>query len=445
MKALKLFKDRLCPFCQRVLITAKEKRVTLEEVEVPLGDDMPQWYKELNPRETVPTLQVDGKKCMIESDLISRYIDRISSPANALMGSSPYQRHRVEFFLGEIGDLVKAYFGLVRDPFNEEKRKSVDNNTAYIEDIIAEHQGDGPYFLDDTFSMAEVMVVPFLACFRPVLSYYCGYDIFHNAPRLKKMYVTSMQRTTVKETISKPEEYIIGFKSKVPKSHVTWSLAPGYVLFVNKYSPFSDRPRLACALKNIDLPMLEIDLKQLPPWFRWFNQRETVPTLLTPQGTYVHESQLIVHYLDDGFPEHGPALLPKDADGSYHVRFVESNVDYFMDAMYSFIKDPKNMNAKEEFDWAAGELEKLLAEHQFGEGPFFGGATMNAADVSLVPMLVHLKACTPELTEGQDLLANYKLLAAAAEAGLTSEAGKKVFLSLSEYSSIYKTFLRPSS
>uniref|UniRef100_Q7M4B0 Trypanothione-glutathione thioltransferase (Fragments) n=1 Tax=Trypanosoma cruzi TaxID=5693 RepID=Q7M4B0_TRYCR len=129
-KALKLFKDRL---------------VTLEEVEVPLGDDMPQWYKELNPRETVPTLQVDG-----------------------------------------------AYFGLVR-PFNEEKRKSVDNT--------------------------------------------------------------------------------------VPKSHVTWSLAPGYVLFVNKY--------------------------QLPPWFRWFNQRETVPTLLTPQGTYVHE--------------------------------------------------------------AAGELEKLLAEHQFGK------------------------------------------------------------------------------
>ncbi|PWU86681.1 putative thiol-dependent reductase 1 [Trypanosoma cruzi] len=162
MKALKLFKDRMCPYCQRVLITAKEKRVKLEEVEVPLGDDMPQWYKELNPRETVPTLQVDGKKCMIESDLISRYIDRISSPANALIGSSPYQRHRVEFFLSEIGDLIKAYFGLLRDPFNEEKRKSVDHKPHISKVSLQNIRGMDHIFLMTRFPWLKLWSFHFL-------------------------------------------------------------------------------------------------------------------------------------------------------------------------------------------------------------------------------------------------------------------------------------------
>ncbi|RNF24679.1 thiol transferase Tc52 [Trypanosoma conorhini] len=445
MHTLKLFKSKVCPYCQRVAIAAMEKKVKLEEVEVPHGEDMPQWYKELNPRETVPTLQLDGKRCVFESDLIAQYIDGISSPARSLMGSTTYQRHRVEFFLSQVGDLIRAYFTLLRDPFNAEKRKSVDENTKYIEGIFSENQGKGPYFLDEAISMADIILIPFLVCFKPVLSYFSGYDIFQKAPRIKEMYVAALQRPSVKETSPKPEEIITYFKSKVPKSHVTYELAPGYVLFSNKICPFADRARLACALKNVELPTFEVDLKDMPPWYPWINYRETVPTLLTPQGTYVHESQLVVHYIDEEFAHYEPTLLPKDAEEAYFVRYVESNVGYFVGAMFSLLRDPKDKEAKEELEWAAGELEKSLAEHRFGLGPFFGGATMNAADVSLLPMLVRVKACTPAMTDGYDLFAKFQLLSINLEAGLKTIAGKQVFLPLPEYLKAFQAKFARSS
>ncbi|ESL11733.1 thiol-dependent reductase 1 [Trypanosoma rangeli SC58] len=445
MKTLKLFRGKVCPFCQRVTITAMEKKVKLEELEIPLGDAMPQWYKELNPRETVPMLQVDGKTCVFESDLIAQYIDGISSPARALMGSTAYQRHQVEFFLSQVGDLIRAYFTLLRDPFNAEKRKSVDDNTVYIEGIFSANQGTGPYFLDEVISMADIMLIPFLVCFKPVLSYYSGYDVFQKAPRIKEMYLAAVQRPSVKETSPTPEELIDAFKHKVPQSHPTWSLAPGYVLFSNKACPFADRARLACAVKGLKLPTFEIDLMNTPSWYPWVNPRETVPSLLTPQGTYIHESQLIVHYIDGGFPEYGPALLPKDADEAYFVKFAESNVGHFVGAMFSLLRNPKNNDAKEELEWAAGELEKLLAEQRFGAGPFFGGATINAADIALLPMLVRMKACTPAMTEGYDLFAKFKQLAANLEAGMKTMAGKETFLPLPEYLRMFQAKFRPSS
>ncbi|KEG14728.1 thiol transferase Tc52 [Trypanosoma grayi] len=442
---MKLFSNKSCPYCQRAMIMVKEKGVALQVEEIPLGDAMPQWYKEVNPRETVPTLQVGEKKYVFESDLIARYLDSVSSPTNSLVGSTPYNRHRIEFFLSQVSDLIQAYFALVRDPFNAEKRKAVDDNSEFIEGIIAEHQGSGPYFLDDTFSLADIMVLPFLIRFRAVLGYYAAYDIFKKAPRLKKMYLAAMERPSVKESTLKPEEYIGFFKKYVPVSHVTHSMAPSNVLFVSMLCPFADRARLSCAIKKVDIPLVELDLRQMPVWYPWVNYLETVPTLLTSKGTYVYESQPIVHYIDDEFSQHGPALLPKDADELYFVRFVESNAGHFVGAMFGIMRNPQNKETKEELEWAAGELEKQLAEHRFGAGPFFGGATMNAADVCLLPMLVRLKACTPGLTDGYNLFAKFKLLEALLEAGMATEAGKKVFQPLTNYLQAYTAKFRSSS
>ncbi|ORC90470.1 thiol transferase Tc52 [Trypanosoma theileri] len=444
-KALKLFKNAICPYSQRAMIMAKEKQLTVEEVDIPLGDDKPKWYKDINPRETVPTLQVDGKRFVYESDLIMRYLAGITADKNNLLGSTPYERHRVEFFMSQVSDLIGAYFTLSEDPFNEAKRKAVDDNTEYIEAIVAEQQNEGPYFLDKTFSIADITVLPFFIRFHPVLSYYAGYDIFTKAPRMKRMFFESIKRPSVKETTLNPEDYIVAFKTHVPSSHLTWPLAPNHVLFVNMMCPFADRPRLACAVKNIDFPIVEIDLSKKPKWYSWINYRETVPTLLTPQGSYVHESQPIVHYIDEQFPEKGPQLLPKDADGSYYVRFAESNASYFHSAMYGLMKNPQDKGAKEDIEWVGSELEKQLKEQHFGAGPFFGGNKMNAADVYVLPMLVRMKACAPELTGGYDFFAKHKLLEALVDAGLASEAGKKVFLPLQEYHNLYKAKFGTSS
>lgn len=432
--ALKLYVAAGSPLCDLVEIVAHEKKVAYERVVVGLREEMPQWYKEVNPRETVPMLVVGQRRqVVLESTLIARYVDNISTPAGSLMGTSPLQRHRIEFFLSQVGDFTGAAHDLLRDPLNGEKRKAVEDNAAYVDGLLAANQTTGPYYFDAEFTMADVALVPFLVRLKPAMMYYAGYDVFSKAPHIKALWAAAVQRPSVRETAPTPEQCVEGYRHMVPENAPAMGANGGYVLYGNRLCPFVDRARLACALRRFTPYFVEVALHPQPEWYKYINYRETVPALFTPGGEAVHESQLIANYVDSVATE-GAALLPRgDADKEYEVAFFVDNASSFVASMYWFTSNPENNEAKGDLLWAAGELEKQLAKHPFGEGPFFGGAQMNLGDVALLPFLVRTKAFTPELTGGYNLFSEFPLLGKLVEAGLASPEGKEVFAPLKVY------------
>lgn len=435
-RALKLYVGATCPFCHRVEIVAREKQLAYERVVVGLREEMPAWYKELNPRETVPTLEVGSgaeKRLVFESLLIAQYMDSIGAPAGSLMGASALQRHRIEFFLSQVGDFVGAAHELLGEPLSAEKRKAVDDNAAYVDSLLGENQTTGPYYCDAAFTMADAALVPFLVRLKPALMYYAGYDVFSKAPRMKALWAAAAQRASVRETSPTAEQNVENYRHVVPESAPMMPAKGGYVLYANRLCPFVDRARLACALRGFKPYVVEVPLHPQPDWYKFVNPRETVPALFTPGGEAVHESQLIAQYVDAVATEGTPLVPHGDADKEYEVGFFVDNASNFVGAMYGFFRVPADATAKAELVWAAGELEKQLARHPFGEGPFFGGEAMNAGDVAIVPFLVRTKAYTPALSEGYDIFAEFPLLGKLVEAALHAPALSAFFAPLQEY------------
>lgn len=137
--ALKLFIYPSCPYCQRVEIVVAEKLIDVERVIVSLKD-MPDWYKQLNPRETVPTLQVDGKRLIFESNLICNYLDELTEDQKTLAAHTPQNRYRVDFFIQQSDLFIRAAREYLFDPLNEEKRCALNEYAVYIDKILCSLQ-----------------------------------------------------------------------------------------------------------------------------------------------------------------------------------------------------------------------------------------------------------------------------------------------------------------
>ncbi|CCW67598.1 unnamed protein product [Phytomonas sp. Hart1] len=439
----KLYVFTICPFCERVLIAAAEKKLNIETIIIP-RDNIPDWYVALNPNKTVPLLQVDNK-VMLESEDILKYIDNITEANGELMGSTPFQKHRIEFFLSQISYLTSAIHELLKDPYNENKRKSLEENVVYLENIIKETQEKGgDYYCDDKFTAADIMLLPFLIHFKSVLSYYSAFDIFENAPCMKKIWAAGRERASVKPIIAPPNAYIVHYQHMLPQNHHLAGANGKKVLYNSKICPFANRVRLACLLRTVPIVCVEIDLSNIPSWYRYINPRETVPTLLTENGQYIHESMLIVNYVDRVAPATTstlPLLPIGDADKEYAVSRFTEVVNEFTQIFYALHSDPGNLELKEQLVNVFKFLHTQFDKKMFGCGPFFGGKTMNICDVAFLPFLVRLKGATPDVTNGYDAFKEFPFLEEYLKACLNTEA-KNVFLTMQEYLELYKAYVQ---
>jgi glutathione S-transferase len=81
-----------------------------------------------------------------------------------------------------------------------------------------------------------------------------------------------------------------------------------------KTAPSPRRVRIFMAEKGIDLPIVQVDLRngeQLSDAFRKINPRCTVPVLELDDGTRLSDTLAICHYLESRYPE--PNLMGQDA------------------------------------------------------------------------------------------------------------------------------------
>lgn len=160
----------LSPFVRKLRLCLIEKGLDYElEVIMPFGQ--PDWYRELNPLGRIPAFR-DGDVKLADSSVICQYLEERYPELPSLYGENAEQRARVRW-LEKYADYELAplcTFSVFRNrvlkasmgqPCDEQKvqetlQQALPSHFDYLQNTL----GDGPYFLGEQLSMADLA----LAC-----------------------------------------------------------------------------------------------------------------------------------------------------------------------------------------------------------------------------------------------------------------------------------------
>jgi glutathione S-transferase len=168
-KHLRLISHKLCPYVQRAVIVATEKKIPFERIDIDLTNK-PDWFLALSPTGKVPLLEVEGQDArghvIFESAVIAEYLDEIGE-GERLLPSDPLERARerawVELGALALADLYRLYIANDEVTF-EVERKQIDAKLQRLEKEIA-----GPWFSGERFGLVD-------AAFGPVFRYLDVFD-----------------------------------------------------------------------------------------------------------------------------------------------------------------------------------------------------------------------------------------------------------------------------
>ncbi|KAF2018481.1 glutathione S-transferase [Aaosphaeria arxii CBS 175.79] len=181
-----------------------------------------------------------------------------------------------------------------------------------------------------------------------------------------------------------------GLAQATVEAHSAAAPHAGVTLYSGWFCPFVQRVWIALEEKRIPYQYVEVNPYDKPPSLLSLNPRGLVPTL-EYDGKPLYESNVLLQFLEDAFPDHGPRLLPEDpydrARSRIWADFVTSRV---IPSFHRFLQDTEGGEALEgkrrEF---LGFLKEFAAELHH-EGPFWGGEELGFVDVVLGPWGIRL-------------------------------------------------------
>ncbi|PYH42628.1 uncharacterized protein BP01DRAFT_131805 [Aspergillus saccharolyticus JOP 1030-1] len=176
------------------------------------------------------------------------------------------------------------------------------------------------------------------------------------------------------------------------------------------FCPFVQRVWLALEEKQIPYQYIEVNPYHKQPSFLALNPRGLVPTITSPSpdasssssARPLYESTVILEYLEEAYPTHGPALLPTDpylrARARIWIDYVTSRI---IPAFHRFLQHQPSSSDSAAGDTArGGELQTLreeflntlkeFARELHPQGPYFSGQDFGLVDVVLAPWAIRL-------------------------------------------------------
>jgi glutathione S-transferase len=170
-------------------------------------------------------------------------------------------------------------------------------------------------------------------------------------------------------------------------------------LVIAKPSPFARKARVALLEKRIAFET-EIDV----PWNPGtaapsFNPLGKIPILVLDDGRVVHDSKVIVEYLETlGRP---PRLLPTDPAARLAHKQIEATADGICDAVVLIVLERSRAAALQSADWIARQMRKVEAGTsalgtELGANDWFVGGEFGLADIAAGCMLGYLDLRLPE-------------------------------------------------
>jgi len=225
MSKVVLYCNISCPFARRGMLGARFKGVAADERTIPLsghltamaqGEAHPALHDtlygdaslaslqatkaayraDINPAGAVPTLvhTVAGTDHIVpEAEVVAEYFeDAFPDSGVSLMPKEAHLRARVRQWLKVLGGEqgVNGYYGCLmnQDPAKDEKyRTNIHKGFATFAKLASP---DGPFFLGERLSLADVLLMPMWDQFRYLLPHYRGVDLFDGSapwnPRLQQ-------------------------------------------------------------------------------------------------------------------------------------------------------------------------------------------------------------------------------------------------------------------
>lgn len=199
---LKLYSSDLCPFAHRARLVVSAKGIEHERIQIDLRN-MPQWFKELSPNQSVPFIQHD-EKAIPESLIIMQYLDE-AFPGLKLTPEDAFGRAKMRLALDSIGSkLVSAISPAFRNP--DFKLPADAELWAPLEATL---DADGPFWLGAQLTLADLAAYPWFERW-PVLEQRTGRKL-NLPPKLKRwLQAVSTQPAVLKEA-HQPEFYLEAF------------------------------------------------------------------------------------------------------------------------------------------------------------------------------------------------------------------------------------------
>lgn len=158
-------------------------------------------------------------------------------------------------------------------------------------------------------------------------------------------------------------------------------------ILASSLSPFSARLRIACALKQLDIPFEPAPGGTGSPELKSINPFGQIPVLQT-DGAVLVESLALLDYLEDAYP-HARSLRFADPLLAARTRMIghlfDNKVMRAVQGLFAQLLAPKPdpAAAQQALDDATTELEKL-ATFLDAQGPAVGGK-LSTADCAMAP------------------------------------------------------------
>jgi glutathione S-transferase len=145
--------------------------------------------------------------------------------------------------------------------------------------------------------------------------------------------------------------------------------------------PYCARVRIVLAEKRLSYEMVEIDLGDRPAWLYEKNPLGKVPVLEEEGGLVLPESEVIMEYLEERFPE--PPLWPADPAERALGRLWLQRFDHRLgDAYYARRRgEPSRLEER------LTELDAALEAQ-----PFLSGRSFGLADAGYMPWILRARS-----------------------------------------------------
>lgn len=184
------------------------------------------------------------------------------------------------------------------------------------------------------------------------------------------------------------------------------------------HSPFSARVRVAIDVKRLPIAIVSPPGGARSAAFAAINPQGLVPALALDDGTVIPESEAILEYLEDRFPD--PPLRPASLEARARVRVLARIADlYLADALKQLFEETKRdpdpaavAHWRAPVEVALGHIERHL-----DSGPFAVGDRMSTADCGLPPLLDFVRRSAALFPGGDPFGPHPKLAAYVASIG----------------------------
>src|ERR671937_1282619 len=147
-------------------------------------------------------------------------------------------------------------------------------------------------------------------------------------------------------------------------------------LYTAERCPYAARVRIVLAEKALDYDAVEIDLDDRPAWLYEKNPLGRVPVYEEEGGLVLPESQVIMEYVEERYPE--PPLWPADAAERALARLRLHRFDRIGDDYYALRRGEEA--ARPRLEQRLGELDVPLEAT-----PYLSGREYGLADIGSLP------------------------------------------------------------